>query len=300
MNFLLIALCLSAGWLLQRSGILPENSHKGINIWILYIALPAVALLYVPTITWTAGLFIPVTMPLIVWLGAWVALKLVTRRFPIDKATQSALLLTAGLGNTSFLGFPLTQAYFGEEGLRIAVICDQLSFVVLSTLGVMTAIHASSDGKTDLIKIAGNIFRFPPFLAFAAALVLPRFVDLQILNPFFEKLAGTLIPLALFSVGLQIRFSEWRNDARHLSLGLGYKLMVAPALVLLFALLVQAKGVISQTSVFEAATAPMITSAILATKYQLNPRLSNLMVSIGVPLSLLTTAFWWFVVKMLL
>ncbi|MDL1892458.1 AEC family transporter [Sphingobacteriales bacterium CHB3] len=300
MNFILIALCLTAGWLLQRSGILPNDAHKGINVWILYIALPAVALLYVPAITWTAELIIPVAMPFIVWSGAWLALKLVTRRFPIEKSTQAALLLTAGLGNTSFLGFPLTQAYFGDEGLRIAVICDQLSFVVLSTLGVITAIHASSGGKADTMKIAGNVLRFPPFLAFVAALLVLRFLDFEPILPLLETLAGTLIPLALFSVGLQIRFSEWKDDVRHLSLGLAYKLMVAPALVLVVALLAQAKGIIAQTSVFEAATAPMITSAILATEYQLNPRLSNLMVSVGVPLSLFTTAFWWFVVKMLL
>ncbi|MBX2990718.1 MAG: AEC family transporter [Bacteroidetes bacterium] len=300
MNFLLIAFCLTAGWLLQRSRILPKDAHRGINIWILYIALPSVALFYVPAITWTSELIIPVTMPFIVWAGAWAAITLAARRFAIDRMTQSALLLTAGLGNTSFLGFPLTQAYFGEEGLRIAVICDQLSFVVLSTLGVMTAIHASSDGKANITKIAGNVFRFPPFLAFVAAILLPPFVNLQLFNPLFEKLSDTLIPLALFSVGLQVRFSEMKSDARNLALGLASKLILAPALVLLVALLVQAKGVIPQTSVFEAATAPMITSAILAAEYRLNPRLSNLMVSIGVPLSLVTTALWWFVVTRVL
>ena len=300
MNFLLIAFCLTAGWLLQRSSILPKDAHRGINIWILYIALPSVALFYVPAITWTTELIIPVMMPFIVWIGAWAAIKLAARRFAMVKTTQSALLLTAGLGNTSFLGFPLTQAYFGEEGLRIAVICDQLSFVVLSTLGVMTAIHASSDGKANITKITGNIFRFPPFLAFVVAILLPQFANLQLFNPLFEKLANTLIPLALFSVGLQVRFSELKNDARNLALGLTSKLILAPALLLLVALLAQAKGVIPQTSVFEAATAPMITSAILATEYRLNPRLSNLMVSVGVPLSLVTTAIWWFVVTRLL
>lgn len=124
MNFVLIALCLVAGWILRASNILPHDSHKPINIWILYIALPSVALLYVPAITWTSALILPIVMPLCVWFGAWLLFKLFAKRLAIDTASQAALLLTAGLGNTSFVGFPLSQAYFGDEGLRIAVICD--------------------------------------------------------------------------------------------------------------------------------------------------------------------------------
>ena len=81
MNFLLIALCLIAGLVLRSSGILPENSHRGINAWILYIALPAVTLLYIPAIPWSSALILPVTMPWLVWIGAWLMLKLFARAF---------------------------------------------------------------------------------------------------------------------------------------------------------------------------------------------------------------------------
>jgi predicted permease len=107
MNFLLIALCLLAGLVLRYYGIAPEDSHKGINIWILYIALPAVSLLYIPEITWSGALILPVMMPLLVWTGAWLTLKLFAGGFNLDKGTHAALLLTSGLGNTSFVGFPL-------------------------------------------------------------------------------------------------------------------------------------------------------------------------------------------------
>ncbi len=300
MNFLLIALCLAAGWLLRTSHILPHDSHKSINIWILYIALPSVALLYVHSITWTSALILPIVMPLCVWFGAWLLLKLLAKRLAIDAASHAALLLTAGLGNTSFVGFPLSQAYFGDDGLRIAVICDQVTFILLSTLGVMTAISASHSGAADRTTILKNIVRFPSFVAFVAALTLPRVVDFSLLNPLLEKLAGTLVPLALFSVGMQIRFSEWRSELKQLSAGLAYKLLIAPGLMLLLALLFRGDGIVAQTSVFEAAMPPMITSAILATQYQLNPKLSNLMVSVGIVVSIATTAMWWYLVRSVL
>lgn len=49
-------------------------------------------------------------------------------------------------------------------------------------------------------------------------------------------------------------------------------------------------------SIMEAAMAPMITGTILATTYGLKPKLSSMMVGIGIPVSFLTLAFWyWFI-----
>jgi malate permease and related proteins len=297
MSFLLIAICLVSGMVLRSSGILPENSQRGINAWILYIALPAVTLLYIPTITWSSALILPFTMPLLVWSGAWLTLKLFARRLALDKGTHAVLLLTAGLGNTSFIGFPLTQAYFGDEGLRIAVICDQISFIALSTLGVMTALNASHSADSGMKAVVRSIMRFPSYLAFIAAIILPRFVSFALIDPLLIKLGATLVPLALFSVGLQIRLTEWRCELPALSLGLVYKLLIAPGLVLCAALAFQLKGIIGQVSVFEAAMAPMVTSAILAAEYRLNPRLSSLMVSVGIFLSIATTGLWWLMLR---
>lgn len=300
MNFLLIAICLSSGWLFRRTKLLGDDAHISINAWILYIALPAVALHYVPSIMWNIDVLLPLAMPLVVFAGAWIVVGQVARKYNLDSGTRAALLLTAGLGNTSFIGFPLTQAYFGNEGLRIAVICDQITFITLSTLGALTAMHATHKEGASAVLLLKRIFLFPPFIAFVAALILPHFIDLAPLDPLFEKLSLTLVPLALFSVGLQIRFSELKNDPMLLSLGLAYKLFVAPAIVLVLALLFRLNGVTAQTSVFEAGMPPMITAAILAAEYRLNSKLATMMVSLGIVLSLLTSFVWWVVVNGLL
>lgn len=300
MNFLLIALCLFAGWILRRTNVLGDDAHTSINAWILYIALPAVALHYIPAIRWSAEVILPLAMPFIVFAGAWVAITVIGRRIPMETGTRAALLLTIGLGNTSFIGFPLTQAYLGEEGLRIAVMCDQITFITLSTLGVVTAMHAAHSANVSPIVLLKRIMLFPPFIGFITALIAPMYIDLSPVDPLFESLSLTLIPLALFSVGLQIRFSGWREDATLLSLGLAYKLLIAPVIVLFAALIFRFQGIAAQTSVFEASMPPMITAAILASEYGLNPRLANRIVSIGILLSLATSYLWWFIVNSLL
>ena len=66
---------------------------------------------------------------------------------------------------------------------------------------------------------------------------------------------------------------------------------------LLYKILLKGKGIAVDVSVMESAMAPMITGAILASNYGLKPKLSSMMVGIGIPLSFITLAFWYFILN---
>jgi predicted permease len=316
-NFILIGLCILAGFLLKKLRILPDDAHRGINVWIIYLAVPAVSLKYIPAIIWSKDLLLPALMPVIVWTGSWLVFKLYRLRWPLDPATRTALTLTAGLGNTSFLGFPLVLGYYGDHALPIAVISDQISFIVMSTIGATMAmstpqlqpifirganfntgiLEQTQFQKPTFILVIKKLLQFPPFVAFLAASILPRFIDLSPVNPLFDKLSATLIPLALFSVGMQLSFAGWQEELPYLSVGIGYKLIIAPTFILIIMLALHLHGMIPQISLFEAAMAPMITAGVIATQYHLNPKVANLMVGIGILLSFITTAIWWWILQ---
>jgi predicted permease len=57
------------------------------------------------------------------------------------------------------------------------------------------------------------------------------------------------------------------------------------------------KGIIPKISIFEAAMPPLLTSGVIADEYGLNPKLANLIIGIGIILSLLTTMVWYGVLK---
>jgi len=42
--------------------------------------------------------------------------------------------------------------------------------------------------------------------------------------------------------------------------------------------------------------APMVTAAIVASAYGLKPRFSSLMLSVGIPLSLITVLIWYWLI----
>jgi predicted permease len=208
------------------------------------------------------------------------------------------LIMTAGFSNTSFLGFPIIQALYGEEGLKMAILVDQPgTFVVLSTLGVFAA-TLYSKGSSNGIEIAKKIFFFPPFIAFLLACFMNVFhFDFhQYIQFGLQKIGSVMTPLAMLSVGLQLHFDRRSKHFKFLSLGLFYKLIMTPALIyLLYVVILDQHSKMIQVSLMEAAMAPMISSSIIASSYGLKPRLCSMMIGFGIPLSFITLLFWYFI-----
>lgn len=294
-NFILIGLCILAGILFRKSKSLPKDAHKGINAWIIYIALPAVSFKYLPHITWTKDLLFPALAPICIWLFGWLFITVYSRIRNISKATSGGLKLTSSLSNTSFVGFPLIVAYFSEKELAIAIICDQVTFTLLSTIGIIVAIRSSQNQKLSPKLVLKKVLTFPPLIGCVLALTLPRFIDLSSLDTLFEKLAGTVGPLALFSIGLQLKFGGWFSELKHISFALMYKLILAPMVVLVMAIVLGMNGMITKITIFEMAMPTLLTAGVVADQYNLNPKLSNLVVGIGILLSFITTGLWWLV-----
>ena len=87
LNFLLIFICLAAGYFIKKFKRLPDDSYKAVNAWVVNIALPAVALKYIPQIEWDASLLLPFSMPFIVWAGSYLFIQLASRFIAMDLKT---------------------------------------------------------------------------------------------------------------------------------------------------------------------------------------------------------------------
>jgi len=283
-----------AGMLMQRAKLLPADAHKGINTWLLYLALPAVSLKYIPTIQWSLSMLFPLASTVIVWAGSHLFTSLYSKHKRYGQRSRSTLELASGYSNTSFIGFPLIIAYFGEQYLSIAIICDQVLFILLSTAGIITAIKGDRKSGTaiEAKMILKKLFTFPPFIGCITALTLPHFVNLAPIEPLFGKLAGTVAPLALFSIGMQLRFNGWEKQRGQLSMVLLYKLLIAPLLVLAAAVITGVWGNVAKISIFEASMPTFITASVVAEQFNLNFRLINLIIGIGILLSLMSTFMW--------
>lgn len=295
-NIILLFIGLTAGIILQRFKSVPADSYKILNGIIINISLPALALLYVPQISIDSKIIYPLASMWIVFGFAVVFFVLLAKIFRWDKSTTGALIMTAGLCNSSFVGFPVLLAMFGEEGLKVGVIIDQAgSFTVLATAGVIVSSIFSSSGFS-ISKIAKDIVVYPPFIAFAAGVVLKvsGFQHTELTRTILEKLGGLIVILALVSVGFQLKISIKEVHFREMFVGLLFKLLLAPAVIfVLYYLIAGERGLSTDVSLIESAMPPMVMGSVMAVSYNLNPRLANLMVGIGIPLSAITLLFWY-------
>ncbi len=296
-NFVLIFICIAAGVIFSQLKILPEGAHKSVNAWVLYVALPALALRFIPEVEWSFHILISILGPILIWCGAWLFVQFYDRKRKLSVGSRTALLVTCGLGNTAFIGFPMISAFYGESYIQHAVVFDQMTFILFSTVGVITIMKASSEKAHQVTAgaILKKIFRFPPFLACIVALILPLFMDISAANPLFDKLVATMSPMALFSIGLQLKLGAFKREWRLMTAGLTYKLLFAPCLVLLLALLLGTKGDLAQISVFEAGMSSHITASLTASQYNMNPKYCSLIVGVGIILSFITSACWYFI-----
>jgi predicted permease len=186
-------------------------------------------------------------------------------------------------------------AYFSEKELAVAIICDQVTFTLLSTIGVIAAIRSSQNQKLSPKLVLKKVLTFPPLIGCVLALIVPHFIDVSSLETLFDKLAGTVGPLALFSIGLQLKFGGWFSELKHIGFALLYKLILAPLVVFVMALVLGMNGMITKITIFEMAMPTLLTAGVVADQYNLNPKLSNLVVGIGILLSFITTGLWWLV-----
>lgn len=294
-NFALLLVCFALGMALRRSGRLPEATPAALNGFVVHLSLPALTLYHLRHLDFDASLAAPLAMAWLLFAAGVAFFFAAQRLFRWPAATTGALILTGALGNTSFVGVPMIECFFGREHVGLGILIDQLgTYVVLSTVGLLIAATLST-GELTAHAVAKRIFSFPPFLAVLAALALAPLALPAWVDAVFLRLGDTLAPLALFSVGFQLRFAAVRDRWRPLAAGLGFKLVAGPLAVLaVFAAFADLDSPALQVAVFEAAMAPMIGGAIVAAQHKLDPELTTLMVGIGIPLSFLTLPAWWY------
>lgn len=291
--FALVLAMLALGYLFQRLRVLPGDAAQTLNLVVLYVCLPAAVLRYVPRLHLEPALLGVVAVPWLLLGATIVVVGLLSRWLRFRRDEHAVLLLTVALGNTSFLGYPLTRALVGEHALPYAVVYDQFgTFLILSTFGLWVLARYGDEHAPSKRDMALRVVKFPPLWALAAGFTVMPAQPPAWLDNGLQRLADALLPLAMLTIGLSVRLALPRDELRPLLTGLVLKLAVMPALALLLVPLLGLHGEMARTTVLEAAMPPMVTAGALAIAHGLAPRLAAAMVGYGLLLSLLTLPLW--------
>jgi len=291
--FTLLLACLGLGVAVARYARPPIGLAQALNWWVINIALPALVLGIVPSLQFDPALWFLVLTQWGVFFGAWLLIAFIGARMGWSRATIGGLILVTGLGNTSFLGYPLLEALRGREGLQLGVVADQLGcFIMLAVGGVLVAARYGGATVTPL-EMLRRVLLFPAFIALVVGVVVGQLGGWpEWLDGILDRLAITLVPLALFSVGLRFKLRPQRGQWTPVAIALSWKLLIAPLLAVGLALLTGVSGPVLSIGVLQTAMAPMISAAILADQHHLDPPLANTVLGVGILLSLVTVPIW--------
>ncbi|WP_333608109.1 AEC family transporter [Arsukibacterium sp.] len=295
-NFYLVLCYLVIGYALRQLPSMPQSSGIALNLYVLYVALPALILKNIPLLQFSSELLIPALTPWILVVLVILSVLLLSKAFGWSREITGALLIILPLGNTSFLGFPMTQALFGNEGMPYAVVYDQIgSFIALATyVTIVAAIYSPTAAKPSLKGIAIKIVTFPSFIALCVGLLLRDVSYPPLANALIDNLAATLVPVVMIAVGFQLSFRFCKQELSPLFSALVVKLALMPLTAWLIWSSLGQSGLAVQVSVFQAAMPPMISAGAVAIMAGLAPRLVSGIIGFGILCGLvsLPIVFW--------
>lgn len=291
-HLLLIVACLGIGLLLQRVKRMPADAGTALNIYVLYVALPAMILTEIPKLTLDQRALLPVISTWVVMSVTALLVWVTARWLHWSRSVTGALMLIIVLGNTSFVGIPLIQALLPPEALAYALLYDQTGTVIaLNTYAVVIAAWYSGQ-DTSLKQVGKTIVTFPPLVVLVIAFLTYSFDYPEWLSYTTARISESLVPVVMVAVGLQWQLKLDREHMVPLSVGLGYKLVLIPAVVFAVFAWFGLDSIAADAVALQTAMPSMISAGVVAMAHGLAPRLVSTVVGYGLLLSLVTVPLW--------
>jgi predicted permease len=284
-NFILIGLFVSLGILFRRIKAFPDDTAQTLNMFALYVSLPAVILLKAPELTLTGETVVAAIVPWCMLILSAALILLLSKRCNWSRPTTGVLMLVVPLGNTSFMGVPMVNAFFGEAGIPHLILYDQLgTMVIFVTYGSAILAYYSGE-KSGARTMVRRALLFPPTLALLAGLLLRNWSYPQALVDVLQNLSGTLTPLVMTAIGFQMTLRLRPTTLGPLGTGLAIKLMVAPLIALLGCRLFGIQSLAADITIFEAGMPPMVTASALAAAAGMGVELAVALAGLGIVLA---------------
>ena len=258
------------GVLLRALGVLSASDAKPINAIIIYVGLPAFIFRAVHGAKLDAKLWGVVGVAWAVFavtLGlGWLAARLLK----LPPTVAGGFIIATALGNTGYIGYPVTQALLGPAKLPDAIFYDVFGTVgALVFVGLLVAQHYG-DNEEARVNPLRELFTFPAVIALLVGLALRPVAVPELVGNGLELLANMVAPLIMLSVGMSLRVSTLGRAAVPLGVLGVLRLVVASALGWGVGMLVLGPGAPLQVAVLEAGMPSMMLTLVVGERFGLD------------------------------
>ncbi len=298
------------GYVVAWSGLLDERTGDALADFVFAVAIPVLIFRTIAAADFSGG------APWLIWLPyysafvvMWIAGQTMTRRlFKRDHRAGLVGGISAAYGNTVLVGLPLALAAYGDDGAVVFALIIALHLpVMMGASAVMIGRAERLDGvassvgsgRDAAINVARSLATNPIIIGIVVG-ALWRLGGLPLtglVGTLTKDIAGVAGPLALLAMGMTLRrYGIRRNVPAGLALAV-LKLMVMPALVLLFTRFVAMPPVWAKVAVVAAACPTGVNSYLVASRFRTGEALASNAIALSSGLAVLSTAFWLQVVE---
>lgn len=196
------------GFILKKRRILSDEFSKGLASLIISVTLPA---LIITSMNYEfSDKLLDNSLKILGYgVGAFALMILISyifsKVFHVENPQRGVYQFLIVFPNTGFMGFPILNAVFGQEGVFYGAIFNLLFNVLLWTLGVYF-VSKEKDRKINLKTLInpGTIAVAIGFMLFVLSIKLP-----YVLHSALSTIGHTTTPLAMMMVGLLLADAEF-------------------------------------------------------------------------------------------
>ncbi len=265
------------GWLLGR--FLPKSAPFYLGKFLFWVGVPIGIVAFLRHTQLSTSLWIaPVVAWLAILLGlgcAWWVMRshAVARNW--NERTKGSFLLASMVGNTGYIGFPVSLALVGSQHFAWTLFYDLLgSTPAAYGLGVVLASRFGRADSQSPWQILQTILNNPVLWAFGIGL-LGRDLPLPVpVEAGLHGFAWGVISLSLILVGMRLsQLSSFRH-IKPAVIGIGIKMLLVPLVLGIVLHLAGITGLIHRALLLQMAMPPAFATLVIAEAYELDQELS--------------------------
>ena len=317
-NVLIICLPVFAliglGKLLERQGLFSEDRRRFANWLVYWLALPAILLHKVsgqsPKAFWNLSMLLTLIISLLVLI---VIYTLVARAWGHVGGFAAATVFGTFWANISYIGLPLSENAFGEQGLAQAAIYNALGmplYIILAYL--LIGIYDRSQKMSvlaSLKKAVCNPLILSVFIGMAIAVIGEKlgYQDwsdsslskglVALVASFLELIGGMGLPLALLTIGAALKLTAFRGRMMPLVLTVAGKLILFPLLAYIVLTVGFPEGdpLIRNVTVLLCAMPCAVASYVIACQIGVDESFVSCMLVVSTVVSMITIPVWLYI-----
>lgn len=207
---------IATGWLMRKFNIVKDSWINILNSFTYYVSLPALIVASFWEINFLDKNSLFVIFLSLITIVLFSLLVFIALHFlKISKTLKASIFLSATVGNTIYMGFPLVEMAFGKEFLPKAALVGVIYLIIpiLASIFIIKYWHSRDHKITKhLLEFLRNPLMISVFVGVALSFINFDIAAINSVKKAFAMLGATASPVALFTLGEFLYGKFFRKD----------------------------------------------------------------------------------------